>query len=119
MRIWLRQYSRVLFETSGIQYGGWITATLFDQWDKDKTLIADSIDTRLWVKSYLWKDSFVYGRVRDTYTGILKEKGYSGLDKNDNLLELDLAYAGASTESKNITVSRRQKILQRRHRPCA
>jgi hypothetical protein len=99
------------YETSGIQFGGWIEASLFDKWDKDKTLIADSIDTRLWVKSYLWKDSFFYGRVRDTYTGILKDKGYSGLDKNDNLLELDMAYVGASTESKNINIFAGRKFF--------
>jgi hypothetical protein len=99
------------FQTEGIQYGGWITLTLFDQWDKDQTLIADSIDTRLWAKSYLWKDSFIYGRVKDIYTGVLKEKGYSGVDKNDNQLDLDLLYAGASNDSKNINVFAGRKFF--------
>lgn len=92
------------YETDGIQYGGWITPTLFDEWDKDKTLTAGSVDLRLWLKAYLIKDSFIYVRGKDLYTKIFTDKGYSGLDKSDNQLDLDVAFIGASNESRNLNV---------------
>ncbi|MFH0976216.1 MAG: hypothetical protein V1874_10590 [Spirochaetota bacterium] len=96
--------------TDGVQFGGWITTTLYDQWSKDQKLIAGTLDTRIWAKSYIWKDIFVYGRIKDSFTHIMKNEDSGDLDKNDNLLELDMAYAGASTADKSMTVSAGRKF---------
>lgn len=92
------------FTNDGIQYGGWITPALFDQWSRSTTLAAVSVDTRIWIRSYLWKDSFLYVRGKDTYTGIIKNQGFPPMKKNDNILDLDAAYIGAANESKSFNI---------------
>jgi hypothetical protein len=98
------------FPEDNIQFGGWINPMFFDQWNKSQKLIADSIDARLWMKAYLVKDIFIYGRVKDVYTGIIKNKGFGKIDKNDNQFELDMAYAGFSNESRSLNISAGRKF---------
>ncbi|MBN2402331.1 MAG: alginate export family protein [Spirochaetes bacterium] len=96
--------------TDGVQFGGWITTTLYDQWNDDQSLAIATLDTRLWVKSYIWKDIFAYGRIKDTFTRIIKNKDYPDMDKTDNDIDLDMLYAGMTTPDKNMTISAGRKF---------
>ena len=81
---------------STIQYGGWlIPAFITDYRTADNQLSSCITTANIFLKAYLWDNAFIYVRIKDTITGILKDEGY-GADKFDNLFDLDLGFIDAS-----------------------
>lgn len=104
---------KMSFTTKGIQYGGWITPVYLDDNDGVKNL-ATSINTaRIWLKSYLWENAYVYVRGKDIYSKIIKSDGYAktdfedqGYDNNQkNFFDLDTGFLTMATGTGNLKLS--------------
>lgn len=79
--------------TLSVQYGGWIMPAFISDYRSESYQLHTSITTaNIWLKSYLWNNSYIYIRVKDTLTGIMSQEGYGSLDEVDNLFDLDVAY---------------------------
>ena len=88
------------FDTKGIQYGGWITPTLMQNRGNNVSSYSATI-ARLWVKSYLWDDAFVYVRGKNslTVTGIPDDT------ELDNIVDVDLAFLDMFFLNKELQVT--------------
>ena len=95
-----------------VQYGGWIMPTFITDYRGESKQLNTSITTaNIWLKTYLWKNAFIYLRVKDTLTGIIREEGYSGLDEVDNLVDLDVGFVSASFLEGMIRLSFGRKLF--------
>ncbi len=82
---------------SAVQFGGWIMPTFLTDYRGGSNQLNSSItNINVWLKANLWENAYIYLRGRDTLTGIMKQKGYGGLDEIDNLIDLDLGYISSS-----------------------
>jgi hypothetical protein len=98
--------------SSGVQYGGWITPVIIYQ-EAPENKLATSVSTvRLWLKTYLWNDSYLYVRGKDTYTAVISQKGASRT-KNKNVADLDLGFIAMATKRRDVdfTVGRKYFLL--------
>ncbi|MDY6934602.1 MAG: alginate export family protein [Spirochaetota bacterium] len=84
-------------------YGGWLMPIVIDERNGDgKNELLSSITIgKLWVKSWLWERSAIYLRVKDVYTGILREKNID-IDNSDNLFDLDVGYWSISNSNNTL-----------------
>ncbi|TFH39793.1 MAG: hypothetical protein E4G96_08700, partial [Chrysiogenales bacterium] len=100
----MRTYaSRKNMVDSGVQYGAWVSPYIIYQ-ETPGNSMATSVNTfRAWLKTYLWDNSFLYVRGKDTYTAVLK-KGGSGA-RNKNVYDLDIGYISMATPRRNIDFS--------------
>jgi len=98
--------------SSGFQYGAWITPAFIYQETPQKTLATSVTTFRVWFKTYLWDNSFLYVRGKDTYTAVLYQKGKPTM-KNKNVADLDVGYISMATPSRNLdfSVGRKYFIL--------
>lgn len=86
------------FFTKGIQYGGWITPVYINQYTGTST--NSSINTlRLWMRSYLWDNSYLYVRGKYTFS-VLSSRETS----TDHLVDLDAAFIDAQFLGKKLEV---------------
>ncbi len=87
-------------------YGGWLTSVLIDERSKDasgaKELFTSVTTGKVWLKSYLWANNFVYVRGKDVYLHVLKEK-VTDID-NDNVLDLDVGFFAFSNKNNTLKV---------------
>jgi len=90
--------------SSGFQYGAWITPVFIYQETPQKTLATSVTTFRAWFKTYLWDNSYLYVRGKDTYTAVLYQKG-SQTAKNKNVADLDVGYIAMATPRKNVDFS--------------
>ena len=90
--------------SSGFQYGAWITPVIIYQDTPGNELVTSVTTFRAWMKTYLWQDSFLYVRGKDTYTAILYHKGSSAA-KDKNVYDLDLGYIDMATPRKEFQIS--------------
>jgi hypothetical protein len=60
--------------SSGVQYGAWITPVFIYQQTPQNTLATQVTTFRLWFKTYLWDNSYLYLRGKDIYTAVLDRK---------------------------------------------
>jgi hypothetical protein len=76
------------FFTKGIQYGGWATPAIGmrEAGGLKTTVLAGTL--RLWLKSYLWNDTFIYVRGKDSLSVPLEPAGM----EDKNVLDLDAGY---------------------------
>ncbi len=80
------------FSRRGIQYGLELSPMLIYQESDDYRLFSSLVNARLWAKTYLWNNSFLYVRVKNSFLGVISAAdAYSSVD-SDNLFDLDLAY---------------------------
>jgi hypothetical protein len=94
------------FSYKGIQYGA-ILSPIFLFEDNDGGRLGSYIlNARVWGKVYLWSDSFFYVRGKNSYLGIVTNKGSYGSYESTNILELDLAYLSMSFQNINISFGR-------------
>jgi len=98
------------YKTKGFQYGAILNPVLIYEKDSGSSLASSIINARVWGKSALWNNSFLYLRVKNSYLAVLADTGiaYSTAEK-DNVFDLDLAYFSQSTASGNIVFSAGRK----------
>ncbi len=98
--------------SSGITYGAWITPVFFYEETGDSQLATLETTFRAWFKTYLWDNSYLYLRGKDTYTAVLMEKG-SASANNTNVIDLDLGYINMATERREVdfTIGRKYFLL--------
>jgi len=100
------------YKTKGIQYGAILNPVLVYEKDSGSSLTSSLINARVWGKTALWNNSFLYVRVKNSYLAVLADTGnaYGGIE-NDNVLDLDLAYFSQSTAAGNIVFSAGRKYF--------
>ncbi len=121
--------------SSGFQYGAWITPVIIYQDTPGSELVTSITTFRAWMKTYLWQDSFLYVRGKDTYTAVIYDKNASAEEKkkkkrnsllyllagdpssaaitylgtsrakDKNVIDLDLGYIDMATPRKEFTAS--------------
>jgi hypothetical protein len=113
--------------SSGVSYGAWITPVIIYQETpqvsqlsmlspviifKNDTLTTSVTTFRLWFKTYLWENSYLYVRGKDTYTAVIDHSGPSKV-KDKNILDLDLGFIAMATKRKDVdfTVGRKYFII--------
>ena len=100
------------YKTRGIQYGLILSPILIYEKNGESSLASSVTNARVWGKSALWSNSFLYVRAKNSYLGVLADSGtaYSNVE-NDNVLDLDLAYFSQSTDTGNIVFSAGRKYF--------
>jgi hypothetical protein len=98
--------------SSGFQYGVWITPVILYQNSRGNESVTSVNTFRVWLKSYLWNNSYIYARAKDTYSAYLYHKG-SGSYDDKNVVDLDLGYIAMATPRKEFefTVGRKYFVL--------
>jgi len=92
------------WNNTGIQFGGWFTPTIITQ-DEETGNLTTSVNTvKIWAKSYLWQNSFIYLRVKETLLGVAHQSGGNNLDEIDNLIDLDVGFIGMSFLDNTIEI---------------
>jgi hypothetical protein len=92
------------FSNSGIQYGA-ILSPIFLFEDNDGGRLGSYIlNAKVWARVYLWDNSFFYIMGKNSYLGIITNKGSYEPCESDNVLDLDLAYI-AMTFQNSINIS--------------
>lgn len=90
--------------SSGVSYGAWVTPAFMYQEGTGSTLSTLVTTFRLWFKTYLWDNSFLYLRAKDTYTWVIREKG-TGNEKDTNVIDLDIGYLGMASPRREVDFS--------------
>ncbi len=98
------------FSNRGIQYGGWITPVFMDQRDGSDSLTTSYISARLWLKSYLWDNSYVYIRAKNVFLGVLHQDGYD-LNNYENTVDLDVGFIEISNQHHSLTLTMGRKFF--------
>ncbi|OHD71746.1 MAG: hypothetical protein A2W19_15490 [Spirochaetes bacterium RBG_16_49_21] len=117
--------------SSGVQYGGWITPVIIYQeipqfellppivsvpWTiPSYTFKADELATsvttsRVWLKTYLWDNSYLYVRGKDTYTAVISQASVSKV-KDKNVLDLDIGYIAMATPRRDVDFTAGRKYF--------
>jgi hypothetical protein len=98
--------------SSGFQYGAWITPVIIYQQSRGNESVTSVNTFRVWLKTYLWNNSYLYARAKDTYSAYLYHKG-SGSSNDKNVVDLDLGYITMATPRKEFefTVGRKYFIM--------
>jgi len=81
------------FFSEGIQYGAIISPVYLYEGNGTNNLSSSVTNMKIWTKTYLWNNSYLYVSVRDSYLGVLSKKGsiYANT-KSDNTFDLDQAF---------------------------
>lgn len=95
------------FSSKGIQYGGWITPSFIMRGIKGDSTSLSIIMLRLWAKSYLWNDAYVYVRAKNT---LLLPIDYSGY-KTKNIFDLDLGFFDMQFLNKSLHIELGRKYF--------
>jgi len=98
------------FSTKGIQYGAILNPVyLYEENDSGK-LGTYIINARIWAKTYLWSNSFLYVRGKNSFMGVASQDGmYEGVEP-DNVADLDLAYLSMNLFDNAINFSGGRKF---------
>lgn len=98
------------FTTEGIQYGAIISPVFLYENNGDENLSTAFINSRIWAKTYLWKNSYFYGGVKDSYMKVLSKKGESyDNTETDNTIDLDQAFISMSAVNGAVKFSAGRK----------
>lgn len=99
------------FSNKGIQYGVDLNPSMIYQEADNYRLFTYLVNARLWAKTYLWSDSFLYVRVKDSYLGVISaEDSYSSID-SENLFDLDLAFLDTRSSAGAVTFAMGRKYF--------
>ncbi|MDY6968486.1 MAG: alginate export family protein [Spirochaetota bacterium] len=85
-----------------ISYGGWLYPSILDERKGSSELLSTIIITKLWLKSWLWKRTYIYIRFKDVYMNILENKERPVDNDSDNLFDLDVAFASIQNEKNTL-----------------
>lgn len=100
------------FSTEGIQYGAILSPVFLNEESKDEKLAAFVMNSKIWAKSYLWKNSYIYLGIRDSYMDVLSKKGLSNENvKSDNSFDLDLGFIAVSDNDGSLKLSAGRKYF--------
>jgi len=98
------------FSLKGIQYGVILTPVYLYEESDDGKLGSYIINAKVWGKSYLWSNSFLYIRGKNSYMGTTNTEGmYEGVE-SDNVADLDLAYLSANFAGNAFNISAGRKF---------
>ncbi len=97
---------------SGFQYGAWVTPVFIYQETPKQTLATSVTTFRAWLKTYLWNNSYLYVRGKDTYTAVLyqrsqkfsKGKNFAKM-RNKNIADLDVGYIAMASPRQDVDFS--------------
>src|SRR4030042_110432 len=87
--------------SSGFQYGAWITPVFIFQEAPQNKLTTLVTTFRVWMKTYLWDNSYLYLRGEDTSRAVLRERGVASA-RNKNVLDLDLGFIAMGMKRKAV-----------------
>ena len=96
------------FFSRGIQYGGWATPSFGTrEADDSRTTIMAAV-FRLWAKSYLWDNAFIYVRAKDSLSIPTTDR-----IKNKNIVDLDVGYIEAKflNDTLKLSVGRKYFVI--------
>jgi len=93
------------FSTKGIQYGVFLTPIYINQKDDNGKLSSVITNVRVWAKSYLWSNSFLYLRGKNSYLGPVSGTDSYEEVETDNVLDLDLAFVSMKNSSGSLNFS--------------
>ena len=81
------------FSNSGIQYGAIVSPVYLYENGGDNSLSSSVVNAKVWAKSYLWKNSFIYAGVKNSCFNVISSEGdlYENVD-SDNVIDLDQAF---------------------------
>ena len=80
------------FSTKGFQYGVILSPIyMYEETDSQK-LGTYFLNAQVWAKTYLWNNSFLYIRGKNSYMGVTTHEGNAASTESDNVADLDLAY---------------------------
>ncbi len=89
-------------EPLSISYGGWITPVVIDS--RDITALTSSVTImKLWLKSTLWRNSFLYIRGKDVFFRVINQEE-DAIDETDNLIDLDVGFIGMSNDKRTLNL---------------
>ncbi len=97
------------FSNKGIQYGVDLNPSMIYQEADDYRLFTYLVNARIWAKTYLWSDSFLYVRVKDSYLGVISAADSYSSVESDNLVDLDLAYIDTRSSAGAVTFAMGRK----------
>ncbi|MCP4134774.1 MAG: alginate export family protein [bacterium] len=86
------------FSTRGIQFGGWITPSIIT--DTSSSSTSAVLTAKLWAKSYLWENSYIYVRGKDVVYLVI-----DGTSDHTNHIDLDVAYITMTTSGRSLRLS--------------
>lgn len=93
------------FLNKGIQYGVILNPVYLYEDNDGGKLGSYIINAKVWGKSYLWRNSFLYIRGKNSYMGAAVKDGiYDGVE-SDNVADLDLAYLSMNMFDSAINIS--------------
>jgi len=93
------------FSKKGIQYGAILSPIYLFEDNDGGQLGSYILNASIWAKTYLWSNSFLYIRGKNSYMGIVTNDGSYSSTESDNVLDLDLAYLSASSGSGAFNLS--------------
>ncbi len=98
------------FSTEGIQYGAIISPVFMYENKEGDNLSTAFINIRIWAKTYLWKNTYIYAGVKDTFIDVLSKKGdtYSKAE-SDNTIDLDQAFISTTIKEGALRFSAGRK----------
>jgi hypothetical protein len=99
------------FANKGIQYGLDLNPSIIYQEADDYRLFTCLVNARVWAKSYLWSDSFLYVRVKDSFLGVISAADSYSSVESDNLIDLDLAYIDTRSSAGAVTFAMGRKYF--------
>lgn len=92
-------------------FGGWLTPVIIDQRDGG-SITTSATSLKLWAQTAITQNSFLYVRGRDVFTRIIAISGSgSGIDKTDNLYDLDVAFFEWMSEKRTARFSAGRKFF--------
>ncbi len=85
------------FFSEGIQYGAILSPVYLNESGKDESLSSLIFNSKIWGKSYLWNNAFLYAGVKDSYLHVLSQDGdiYSDVE-SENTFDLDQTFVSMS-----------------------
>jgi hypothetical protein len=98
------------FSAKGIQYGVILNPVFLYEENDNGKLGTYIINARVWAKTYLWSNSFLYVRGKNSYMGVASQDGiYEGVEA-DNVADLDLAYLSMNFFTNSVNISGGRKF---------
>lgn len=98
------------FSNSGIQYGAIVSPVYIYEKGDDNSLSSSVVNAKVWAKSYLWKNSFLYAGVKNSWLKVISSDGdlYENVE-SDNVIDLDQAFLSMTDSDGMIKFSAGRK----------
>ncbi len=88
-------------EPLSISYGGWLTPVVIDE--RNSAVLTSSVTImKLWFKSTLWRNSFLYLRGKDVFFRVIDQN--MDVDETKNVIDLDVGFIGMSNDKRTLNL---------------